>query len=128
MKHFFIVPSVLAILSGSLVLLTLLAWASLQDPNLIGAAYAAAVVRALFGTRAVVATVAGTAAVILGLAALLYAAFLAGASRPEWKDALPAYWAALGISSAALFLLLVAVNSLGQQSHLFPVIERWFGE
>jgi hypothetical protein len=128
MKHFFIVPSVLGILCGSLLLLTLLAWASQQDPNLTGAAYAAAIVKALFATRAVVATVAGAAAVFLGLATLLYAAFLAGVSRHERKAALPAYWAALGISSAALFLLLVAVNSLGQQSHLFPVIERWFGE
>jgi hypothetical protein len=128
MKHLIILPGVLAILLGSLVLLPLLAWATLQDPHLTGANYCAAVLCRLFCTKAITATISGLVVLLLGIAVLLYSAFLAATDRHERKAALPMYWAALGVSSVAMVVLLVAVNFLGQQSSLFPVVSRWFGD
>jgi hypothetical protein len=113
MKHFTLVPGVLAVLWGSVLLLPLLAWASLQDSYLSGPDHVAAVLRQLFGTRAVAATLAGASAIVLGLAAVLYAALFAGADRHERKAARPAYWTALAVGSVAVFALLVVVNYLG---------------
>ena len=112
MKHLLLVPAVLAVLAGSLVLLPLLAWASLQDPKLGGARYYAAVLATLFEGRAAWATLAGAGLVVLGLAAFLYATFLAGADRHERERALPAFWAVLGVCAVGMLALLVGVNYL----------------
>ena len=62
MKLFLFVFALIAILTGSLLLLPLLAWASLQNPSLGGAA----VLATLLGNRA---GLAGVAVVVLGVVA-----------------------------------------------------------
>jgi hypothetical protein len=80
MKHFFrVMPGLLAILFGGIVLLTLLAWASLQDPKLEGAGYLYAVLGKLFGPWTTWTTLTGVGAIVLGLAHIMWSAFLAGA-------------------------------------------------
>jgi hypothetical protein len=112
MKHALLVLAVVAVLGGGLVLLPLLAWASLQDPKLDGARYYAAVLATLFEGRVTWATLAGAGVVVVGLAAFLYAAFLAGADRHERERALPAFWAVLGVCVVGMLALLVGVNYL----------------
>jgi hypothetical protein len=123
MKLFFaFVFALLAVMAGSLVLLPLLAWASLQDPRLSGSHYYTAVLATLFSTRA---TLAGMVAIVLGLAAALYAVFLAGSDRHKRKAARPVFWTALGICSVAMFALLLFVNYLGLQAGEVKPISRW---
>src|SRR5689334_20006986 len=90
MRQFLFILALLVVSSGCLLLLPLLAWASLQDPRLSGADYSGAVLATLFGTWA---TLASVVAVVLGLAAALYATFLAGADRHERKAVLRFFWA-----------------------------------
>jgi hypothetical protein len=122
MKTLLFLLALFAIVTGSLFLLPLLAWASLQDPKLVGADYYSAVVTSLFGTGA---TLAGVSAVVLGVAAGLYAVLLAGGDRQERKDALPYFWAALGVGCMAVFSLLLVVNYLGLHAGEVGPISRW---
>jgi hypothetical protein len=55
-------------------------------------------------------------AVVLGLAGMLYAVFLAGASVRERREALPVFRLALGAGTVAVLGLPLAVNYLGFQA------------
>jgi hypothetical protein len=128
MKHFAaIVPALLAILLGSVLLLQLLAWASLQDPRLEGADYYQAVLCKLFGPRTTWATLLGAGSLTLGLAGLLHAVLLVGRDAAERRQALPVFWAALGIGIGGLLGLLVLVNYFGLQSGEIRCLSEWFG-
>jgi hypothetical protein len=122
MKLFLSLLALLAIVAGSLFLLPILAWASLQDPRLVAADYYAAVVTTLFSTGA---TLAGVSVVVLGVAAGLYVVLLAGRDRQERKAALPYFWAALGVGTVAVFALLLFVNYLALQAGEVAPISRW---
>jgi hypothetical protein len=122
MKLVSFVLSLFAILGGSLLLLPLLAWASVQDPRLSGASYYAAVLAKLLGTWAVWA---GVATVILGVAAGLHAILLAGGDRHERKEAWPNFRVGLLVGSMAVFSLLLFVNYLGLQAGAVGPISRW---
>jgi hypothetical protein len=123
MKLVTFVLSLFAILAGSLLLLPLLAWASVhQDPRLSGASYYAAVLAKLLGTWAVWA---GVATVILGVAAALHAVLLAGGDRHERKEAWPNFRVSLVVGSVAVFSLLLFVNYLGLQAGAVGPFSRW---
>jgi hypothetical protein len=117
--------SLLALLFGTLLLLPLLAWSSLQDPGLNGMSPFAAALGKLFSPRTAWATVAGMGAVVLGIAGLLDAALLEGVDRHERKRALPVWWAALGVGAVAMLVLLLVVSYLGLQAGEAAVISRW---
>jgi hypothetical protein len=115
--------SLVSILAGNLLLLPLLAWASLQDPRLAGPRYHAAVLATLFSTWAFPVVIG---AVVLGVATALHAVLLAGRDRHERKETMPWFWVALGLGSAAVFaLLLLLVNHLGLVAGEVRPISRW---
>jgi hypothetical protein len=122
MKLFLFVFALIAIFAGSLLLLPLLAWASLQDPRLDGAEYHAAVLATLLGNRAALAC---AAVLVLGVAAGLHATLLADCDRHERKEAMPWFWAALCLGTVAGFTLLLFVNYLGLQAGEVGPISRW---
>ena len=105
MRYFFrIMPAVFALLWGSILLLEVLAWASLPDGRREGVAYYSAVLGKLFGAR----TALGMCLVCLGLGGLLRAVFVVERKR--------VFWGLLGIGLACLLGLLVAVNYFGLQA------------
>jgi hypothetical protein len=122
MKFGLLVLALFAVVAGSLLLLPLLAWASLQHPRSTGTGYHAAVLATLFGNRA---ALAGVVMLVLGIAAGLYAVLLAGGERHERKEALPWFWSALVVGSVAAFALLLFVNYLGLQAGEVGPISRW---
>jgi hypothetical protein len=126
MKHFFPwLTALLAIVFGSVLLLQLLAWATLQDPRLEGVDYLYAVLGKFFGLRAIPTAIVGAAAIVLGLAGMLHRVFLAEGDMREQKEALPAFWAALGIGTVAVLGLLIAVNYFSLQAGQVTSISRW---
>jgi hypothetical protein len=122
MKSLLLVLALFAVLWGSLLLLPLLAWASLQDPTLVGMDYFAAVIATLLSNPT---APAGMAVLVLGVAAGLHAALLVGNDRHERMRALLWFWTALGAGCLVVFALLLAVNLLGLQSGEVGPIARW---
>ncbi len=126
MKHFFrVMPGLLALLVGGVVLLTLFAWASLQDPRLEGAAYYQAALGKLFGPWTTWTTLAGVGIIVLGLAHLLWSTFLAGADGHERREAVPVFWMGLCVGTVAMVGLLLGVNYFGLQAGEITPISRW---
>jgi hypothetical protein len=125
MKQVVFVPAVLVILFGSLQLLPLLAWASLQDPSLASVDYYMAVRGKLFVPPTIWATLTGMSAVVFGLAAICYVGVFADMDRTERAKAVPAFWAALALGASAMFALLVAVNYFGLQAGEATSLARW---
>jgi hypothetical protein len=126
MRYFIaVVPCLLAILLGSCTLLTLLAWASLQDPRVEGLYYYHAVLMKLFAPRAVWRTLVAVGVIEMGLVPLAWAVFLTGADVQERKQAIPAFWAVVGGGTVAMLALLVCVNYFGLQAGEIQSISRW---
>jgi hypothetical protein len=126
MKHFFpFGPAFLVILYGSVVLLPLLAWASLQDPKLVGMSYWCAVLAKLFSPQVAWAVLTGLGAVVLGLVVILRALLLTGTDEHERKEVRPVFWVALGVGLVAMFGLLIVVNYFGLQAGEIKVLSRW---
>src|SRR5262245_40065841 len=84
--------ALVGLISGSLVLLTLLAWAWPQDPTLGRVDYALAIVE-LLATRVTWATLAAVATCGLSLLHLLRGFLLDGADERERRAARPTFWA-----------------------------------
>jgi hypothetical protein len=126
MKYGFVfMPAFLAVLFGCLLLLPLLASASLQDPRLSGLDYGVAVLTTLFTKRMVGAMSAGLMTIIVGLAMFLYAFLLLGLTRQERREARPVFWMALGVGIIAIVILLMMVNLAGLKAGKVISISQW---
>jgi hypothetical protein len=109
MKYFFpIVPAIFALLGGSILLLELLAWASLPDGRREGVDYYAAILGKLLGPRTAGAAVLGMSLLSLGLAGIFHPAFKVERRR--------VFWGLLGVGLVCMLCLLVAVNYFGLQA------------
>jgi hypothetical protein len=124
-KRFLLVPGLGVAFIGCLVLLPLLAWASLDEPGLTGTDYLLAVVGRLLVGRAGWSTLGGTAAIVLGLAMALYSTLLAETEGRERREALPIFWAVLAGGVLAVFALLAVVNYLALEAGTPPGISGW---
>lgn len=117
MKHFFrVMPGLLAVLVGGIVMLTLFACASLQDPRFEGAAYYSAVLGKLFDPWTTWTTLAGVGIIVLGLAHLLWSAFLAEADAHDRREVHPVFWMALCVGTVVMLGLLIGVNYFSLQA------------
>jgi hypothetical protein len=123
MRHFFhFVPALLAIIFGCVLLLPLLARASIHDPSLQGPDYWAAVLGFFLRSRVALAAFTGIGIIVLGLAQILEGVLLSEADGGEMRQILPAFWIALGIGTVGFLLLLVGVNYLGLQAgEIIPI-------
>ena len=84
-----------------------------------------AVLGKVFSLRAFPLAIAGVGAIVLGLAGMLHRVILAEADMRERKDALPAFWVALGIGTVAILGVLITVNYFSFQAGELTPISRW---
>jgi uncharacterized membrane protein (DUF485 family) len=125
MKYFIVVvPGLLAILFGG-SLLMLMAWASLQNPSLKGLEYGQAVLTKLFTSKAAWGTLFGVGLLVIGHVLFAWTVFFAGSDRHEREQAIPAFWATVGVGTAAMLALLVCVNYFGLQAGEIKTISWW---
>lgn len=116
--------SLLGLLGGSLVLLTLLAWAWPQDPSLGSVDYALAVVD-LLATRATWVTLAAVATCGLSLAHLLRGFLLDEADERQRRAVRPTFWAAFAVCGLWLLGLLLAVCYVSYESGSPKSLRAW---